>query len=171
MAPSQKKKSSSSSTAKPKSGRFRTLADVDADLENLAGVVVSLNNHVLQLDDTFRRLEEHVQELDLKIIFTMNAVAITRKRHGGIIVAGQPETITKKLMEWYREGGRDQLVMKLQEAENELKKLQEEAAAHAGEGEGEGAQAPDAGGEGGADAEVEDGEATTSTTNGSGKPH
>lgn len=132
MSPSPKKsKKSSSSTARQTAPAraFRTLPAVDRDLENLAGIVVAINNAVTDLQSAFRAIEEHVQELDLKTIFIMNAVAITRVKHGGIVgLTGEPEKVTKKLMEWYREGGREQLLMKLQEAENAIK-----AAAQAGE--------------------------------------
>lgn len=112
----------SSSSSSKKKGKLRSFQDLENDLESLAGVLISIN-------DTVQRLEEHVQELDLKSVFTMNAISITRVKHGGIVgPSGTPESTTKKLMEWYREGGREQLVMKLKEAELAIQKARQEAA-------------------------------------------
>jgi hypothetical protein len=115
----KKKKSSSKAPV-------RTLADVIADLQGLADIVVPLNNAVVDLHNTFLRMEEHLQEIDLKLIFTMNTITISRKRHGGILVAGEPEKITKKLMEWYRDGGRDALKMQLEKAAHDLKAIEDQ---------------------------------------------
>lgn len=125
-------KKSSSSSAKKK-GTFRTFEDLERDLESLSGVLVNIAQ-------TVARIEEHVEELDLKTIFTMNAISITRIKHGGIIgISGEPEKTTKKIMQWYREGGREQLVMKLKEAELAIEqKRQEVAAAAKGETEDDG---------------------------------
>lgn len=94
--------------------RIRGTAEIDADLDNLAGVVININ-------DTLLRLQNHVEEIDLKTIFVMNAVAVSRKKRGGLILDGNTaEMETKSLMQWYREGGRDTLVMRLQEAQREI---------------------------------------------------
>ena len=161
MASRKKSKKAATSTngAHGAFDKYRTLANVDEDIESLAGVLRHVCATVDKLDAAFKRLEAHVEEQDLKIIFSMNTISITRERHGGLVGPnGESEKITKKLMAWYREGGRDRLVMKLAEAEHEIKK-----ARAAAEAEGDVAELVDRGSAFGDEASQGEGSATTGT--------
>lgn len=111
---SKRAKKSSSSAGK----QLPTFESLQTQLRELTSLVIGIG-------DATQRLQAHVEELDMKVIYTMNAIAISKVKHGGVLgLGGQPEKTTKKLMQWYRDGGRDQLIMQLQQVEDDIKKAQ-----------------------------------------------